>query len=145
MYIHELHQVNQEVIAAFQRLIPQLSTRSKTPAQEDLVTMAETKGTFVFLARQPDKDGEIIGSATLATFQTPTGVHGWIEDVVVDVSARKQGIGRALTQACLDKARALGLRDVNLTSRPSRMPANSLYQGMGFELRETNVYRYALD
>jgi len=145
MYIYELNQVNQDVIESFQRLISQLSSRSKPPSQEDLVAMVEAKGTFVFLARQPDKDGEVVGSATLAIFQTPTGVHGWIEDVVVDVSVRKQGFGRTLTQACLDKARSLGLRDVNLTSRPSRTAANRLYQAMGFEPRETNVYRYALD
>ena len=144
MYIYELRQVSQEIIASFQRLIPQLSSRSKPPSKEDLITMVEALGTFVFLARQPDKDGKVVGSATLATFQTPTGVHGWIEDVVVDGTARKQGIGRALTQACLDKAQALGLRDVNLTSRPSRTAANGLYQAMGFELRETNVYRYGL-
>ena len=106
--------------------------------------MAEAKGTFVFLARGGDKDGDIIGSATLATFQTPTGVHGWIEDVVVDAAARKQGIGRALTQACLDQARAMGMKDVNLTSRPGRTAANRLYKAMGFEQRKTNVYRYAL-
>jgi ribosomal protein S18 acetylase RimI-like enzyme len=145
MYIHELHQVNQEVIEAFQRLIPQLSSRSKSPSYEDLLAMAEADGTFVFLARRGDKEMEIVGSATLATFQTPTGVHGWIEDVVVDEAARKQGIGRALTQACIDKAREIGLKDVNLTSRPGRAAANRLYKAMGFVQRETNVYRYALN
>ncbi|MEA3326023.1 MAG: GNAT family N-acetyltransferase [Chloroflexota bacterium] len=145
MYIHEMLQVNEEIYQSFQRLIPQLSDQSSPPKREDLMMMAASKETFVCLARHPDSEGRIIGSATLAIFQTPTGVHGWIEDVVVDKDDRRQGVGKALTQACLDKARELGLREVNLTSRPNRIAANRLYQAMGFVRRETNVYRYALD
>ena len=145
MYIHEMLRVNKEVIQSFERLISQLSEHSQPLNREALMAMAASRETFVYLARQKDTDGEIIGSATLATFQTPTGVHGWIEDVIVDRDARRQGVGKALTQACLDKARDLGLREVNLTSRPSRVAANRLYQAMGFVRRETNVYRYALD
>ena len=145
MYIHEMLQVNEEVFKSFKKLISQLSERNPPPNWEALEAMSASSETFVYIARQKNIDGEIIGSATLATFQTPTGVHGWIEDVIVDRDARRQGVGKALTQACLDKARDLGLREVNLTSRPSRVAANRLYQAMGFVGRETNVYRYALE
>ena len=37
-----------------------------------------------------------------------------------------------------------GAKTVDLTSRPRREPANRLYQRMGFDLPETNVYRYDL-
>jgi ribosomal protein S18 acetylase RimI-like enzyme len=106
--------------------------------------MVESRNTIIFLARDPDPVGQIVGTATLATSQTPTGIRGWIEDVVVDRGFRKKGIGKALTEACLGKARAMGLREVNLTSNPSRIAANKLYQSMGFIQRETNVYRYPL-
>jgi len=145
MHISLMNDINDEVMNAFMNLIPQLTKYSQPPTREALMVMAASRETFVYLARQKDTGGEIIGSATLATFQTPTGVHGWIEDVIVDHDARRQGVGEALTQACLDKARDLGLREVNLTSRPSRVAANRLYQAMGFVRRETNVYRYALD
>ena len=36
----------------------------------------------------------------------------------------------------------LGAKTIDLTSRPSREAANRLYQRLGFEMRETNVYRY---
>lgn len=39
-------------------------------------------------------------------------------------------------------AGAEGARTVELTSRPDRAAANRLYQGMGFALRDTNVYRF---
>jgi ribosomal protein S18 acetylase RimI-like enzyme len=82
---------------------------------------------------------------TLAVFRIPTGVRAWIEDVVVDENQRGRGVGEALTQAALELASARGARTVDLTSRPSRDIANRLYKRMGFELRETNVYRRKLD
>lgn len=142
MNIALLEQVNDEVVQAFQRLMPQLTSYSAPPNQEELVEMAQSEQVFVFLARDSDQDGLIIGTATLGTFRTPTGLHGWIEDVVVDQDFRRQGIGKALTEACLDQARVMGLRDVNLTSRSARCAANQLYQAMGFIRRETNIYRY---
>ena len=144
MFIFEMRDVTDEVWQAFQRLTPQLTEFSPPPTEAQLKAMAESSGTTVFLARQPDAHGTIVGSATLGTFLTPTGVHGWIEDVVVDRSARRQGIGKALIEVCIAKARAQGLHEINLTSRPSRAAAIQLYQAMGFVQRETNVYRYAI-
>jgi ribosomal protein S18 acetylase RimI-like enzyme len=145
MKILEMTEVTDEVVAALQRLIPQLTEHSTPPDWEALAQMASSPDSTVFLACEPDESGEIIGSATLAIAYSPTGAHGWIEDVVVDQAARGQGIGRMLTQSLLDRAGVLGLKQVYLTSRPSRVAANQLYQSMGFIRRETNVYRYDLD
>ena len=145
MKIFQLTEITEEVLQAFTRLIPQLTQHSPPPSKEMLAEMADSDRVFVFLAREGASDRRILGAATLATFITPTGIHGWIEDVVVDREGRRQGIGRALTEACLEKARELGLPEVNLTSRPSREAANKLYQEMGFQQRQTNVYRYPLE
>jgi ribosomal protein S18 acetylase RimI-like enzyme len=67
-------------------------------------------------------------------------VHAWIEDVVVDETLRGRGTGAALTQAGIALARERGAGAVNLTSRPSREAANRLYQRLGFQQRQTNVY-----
>jgi ribosomal protein S18 acetylase RimI-like enzyme len=98
----------------------------------------------VFIARDPKNGGRITGSLTLVVFRIPTGVRAWIEDVVVENSARGQGIGEALTRAALQQAAELGAKTVDLTSRPSREAANRLYQRVGFQLRQTNLYRYTL-
>ena len=76
---------------------------------------------------------------------SPPALRAWIEDVVVDEAARGQGVGEALNRAALERAATAGARTVDLTSRPSREAANRLYQRLGFEPRETNVYRYDLD
>ena len=89
--------------------------------------------------------GPVVGTLTLAIFRIPTGVRAWIEDVIVDNSVRGQGCGEALSRAALAAATQAGARTVELTSRPSREAANRLYQRIGFTIRETNVYRFALD
>ena len=85
-----------------------------------------------------------VGTLTLVVFRIPTGVRAWIEDVVVDDAARGHGVGEALNQFALDLARGKGAKTVDLTSRPSREAANRLYQRIGFQPRETNVYRFDL-
>ena len=82
---------------------------------------------------------------TLAMFRIPTGLRAWIEDVVVDESARGKGVGQQLNERALQIARAAGAKTVDLTSRPSREAANRLYKRIGFVARETNVYRYAME
>jgi ribosomal protein S18 acetylase RimI-like enzyme len=79
---------------------------------------------------------------TLVVYRIPTGAHAVIEDVVVDETARGAGCGEALVAAALERARDAGVKNVDLTSRPSREAANRLYVRMGFVERETNVYRH---
>lgn len=144
MPIELMTQVTPEVVKAFERLIPQLSSHAQPPTEDALIEMAESPECLVFLVRTTAAGHPIVGSATLAITQSPTGKHAWIEDVVVDEEARGQGWGRALTEACLQGARDLGLTEVNLTSRPARVAANAMYRAIGFKQRETNVYRYDL-
>lgn len=130
-----------ELVAAFEHLIPQLSSSSPPPSREALVHLVDGEDTVVFIARV---DGAIVGSLTLAFYRIPTGIKAWIEDVVVDDAARGHGIGRRLNETALDLARERGAKNVSLTSRPSREDANRLYQGIGFKIRDTNIYRYDL-
>jgi ribosomal protein S18 acetylase RimI-like enzyme len=140
--VEVVEQVTTELVDAFARLIPQLSKSSPPPDAAALEALVASPASTLFVARAGD--GEIVGSLTLATFPIPTGTRTWIEDVVVDDAARGAGVGAALTKAALDRARDLGATRVDLTSRPSREAANRLYQRLGFELRETNVYRFDL-
>lgn len=133
--------VTDEVVEAFARLIPQLSSSNPPPSRAQLQDLVASEASRLFVARV---EGRIVGSLTLATFRIPTGVRAWIEDVVVDESARGHGVGEALNRAALDRARELGAITVELTSRPSREAANRLYQRMGFVIRDTNSYRYTL-
>ena len=131
-----------ELADALVGLVPQLSKSNPPPPVDDVATMLASDAVTQFVAR--DDDGSIIGVSTLVTFRIPTGLRAWIEDVIVDEKCNGRGIGSALTTAMLDHARSQGCTTVDLTSRPSREAANHLYKKLGFELRETNTYRFDL-
>jgi ribosomal protein S18 acetylase RimI-like enzyme len=139
--ITEVDAVSPELVEAFARLLPQLSSSSPPPGDDELAAIVSSSSSVLFVARDPA--GTIVGSLTLAHFRVPTGVRAWIEDVVVDEARRGTGIGEALVAAAKERARAEGAKSVDLTSRPSREDANRLYQRLGFEARTTNVYRWS--
>ena len=134
-------EVDERLVADFARLIPQLSSSSPPPTAGELLAIVDNPHSVLFLA---ELDGAVVGSLTLAFYRIPTGLKAWIEDVVVDESARGHGVGEALNLAAIDEARARGAKNVSLTSRPSRAAANRLYQRLGFVPYETNLYRFTL-
>jgi ribosomal protein S18 acetylase RimI-like enzyme len=147
-FVEEATEATPELVEAVARLVPQLSSSSPPPTPEQLAAVVASPATTLFVARlggegaAQGEGGDIVGTLTLALFRIPTGLRAWIEDVVVDGSARGAGVGEALTLAALERAADAGARTVDLTSRPSREAANRLYTRLGFELRETNVYRW---
>ena len=133
----------EELTAALEHLVPQLSRSNPPPTRDQVAELLAAPAITQFVAR--DDDGAIVGVSTLAIFRVPTGLRAWIEDVIVDEAVNGQGIGRRLTEAMLAHAREQGCVTVDLTSRPSRAAANHLYQKVGFQRRETNVYRKVLE
>ena len=132
-------QATEELLAACHRLIPQLSSSAKPMTNSELAEIIKSDSTSMLVARV---DNQIVGLLTLAVFRIPTAVRAWIEDVVVDSSARGHGVGEALNMAAIAEAKRRGAKTVDLTSRPSREAANRLYQRIGFIARDTNVYRF---
>ena len=141
MLVEEVTKPTAEVVAGLTRLLPQLSSTALPLSAEELEDIVASPSTVLFAARDGDR---VIGTLTLVLFRVPTGVRAWIEDVVVDEAERGRGISSALTRAALDRARREGARTVDLTSRPSREVANQVYQHLGFEQRQTNVWRFDL-
>lgn len=142
--ITEAHEVTEELVDALTRLVPQLSSSAPIPDADALGEIVGSPSTRFLVARDGE-DGPIVGTLTLAVFRLPTGIRAWIEDVIVDSTAQGRGGGEALSRTALELARQAGARTVDLTSRPSREAANRLYRRIGFQQRETNIYRYAFD
>ena len=153
MSVELIEQSSPELVAAMERLIPQLSRSAKPLTAQQTQSLVDQASVYLFVFRT-DKPviaadgneveaGTILGMLSLATFAIPTGVRAWVEDVVVDAGTRGMGAGQQLVEAAVAHAQKIGARTVDLTSRPSREAANRLYRRCGFELRETNVYRYA--
>ena len=151
--------VDDELHDAVAALVPQLSSSAPPPTLDELRRIIEDPATTLLLAttaasddgHDPDADGgdrpggRVVGMLTLAIFLVPTGLRAWIEDVVVDERLRGAGVASELIRAAVDHAERQGARTVDLTSRPAREAANRLYVRLGFERRDTNVYRKTPD
>jgi ribosomal protein S18 acetylase RimI-like enzyme len=140
MTVERVREATDELLEALERLLPQLSASAAPPDRDRVAAALADERAVLLVAR--DGGGRIVGALTLATYRT-LGAHvGWIEDVVVDAAARGAGVGAALTEEAQRIAADWRLDHVNLTSRAAREAANRLYRRAGFELRETNVYRW---
>ena len=137
MTIEEAHEATEELLAAVQRLLPQLS-EARTPPT--LGQLAETVAGQTVLVARDDADAAIVGTLTLVTYRVSSGLKGRIEDVIVDSSARGRGVGEALVREAMARANQERVIMLELTSMPYRESANRLYKRLGFVRRPTNVY-----
>lgn len=143
--IEEAHSslVNDDMVTSLNRLSSQLNTNPQALTTNDLLGMLSSGYTYLFFALNKETK-QIVGMITLVIFRTPYKMKGTLEDLVVDESARGQKLGEKLILAAIAKAKEKGIKSLTLTSHPSRVVANKLYQRLGFEKRDTNVYRVNL-
>ncbi|MFE7119245.1 GNAT family N-acetyltransferase [Streptomyces sp. NPDC057654] len=133
---------SRELVEAFGRLLPQLSSAAKPLDEEAIARLVTCDANTLLVARAADA---IVGTLTLVLAPLPSGLRARVEDVVVDSAARGQGVAGLLTQEALRIAREAGARTVDLTSRPDRAAANRLYERLGFRPRQSTVYRFAVE
>lgn len=138
--VQRVERVTQEVIDAFRRLLPILSSTATELSHAQLEEIVRSQ---CLLVAKDGANGGIVGSLTLVLFRIPTGLRAWIEDVVVDSAAQGKGIGELLTREAVAIASRAGAKSIDLTSRRSRAAAHRLYEKVGFSIRDTSVYRYA--
>jgi len=88
-----------EIHEAMGRLIPQLSRSAAPMSEADVQRFLSQDSVHLFAFRPDEADAQgnrpILGMLSLVTFEIPTGVRAWIEDVVVDEAARGHGAGVA--------------------------------------------------
>jgi ribosomal protein S18 acetylase RimI-like enzyme len=141
MRIEAATEATQELLDSLSALLPQLNPQLKPLTMERLSTVIADPATTLLVARD---DGHIVGAAAVLVYATPAFVKARIEDVVVDEHSRGKGVGEALVRRCLEVARERGAEIVELQSARWREVANRLYPRLGFELRESNLYRLNL-
>ncbi len=122
-------------------LLPQLNPSLPIPSLDHLAAVVADPGVTLLVARDSSL---VVGLAAVVVYATPIWLKARIEDVVVDQGARGRGVGEALVKECIEVARKRGAGIVELQSARSREAANRLYPRLGFELRDSNVYRLTL-
>ena len=139
--IIEIQTYSQEYHEAMQRFLDQLTTNPMTLTEDMCRQLFESENSHLFFLM---KDEQIAGMLTVGIYHSPTGGKAWIEDVVVDEAFRGQGLSKLLVAHAIEFTKSMGIPSLMLTSNPKRIAANKLYQAMGFERKETNVYRMKL-
>ncbi len=142
MQLEIVTKADEEIYEAFQRLVPQLTDNNPPPSLNDLADLVRDTSSTLIIARNDNND--IVGALTLAVYRVPTGIRSVIEDVIVDISTRGEGVGEALMLRAIELAREKGAGNISLTSNPMRVAANKLYLRVGFMKRETNAYQMKL-
>jgi len=140
--VSEAREVTDDLIDAFGRLIPQLST-TPPPDRGTLEQIVASPVSHLLVATGADE--QIVGTLTLTMYRVPTGLQARIEDVVVDARVRRNGVAQLLTVKSIEMASQAGATAIGLTSKPTREEANRLYQKLGFVQRDTRVYQMSLE
>ena len=136
--IIEIKTYSQEYHEAMQRFLNQLTTSPMVLTESMFHQLLSSENSHLFFIM---KDEQIAGMLTVGIYYSPTGGKAWIEDVVVDETFRGQGLSKLLVAHAIEFVKSKQIPLLMLTSNPKRIAANKLYQAMGFERKETNVYR----
>ena len=136
--IIEIKTYSPEYHEAMQRFLNQLTTSPMVLTESMFQELLKSENSHLFFIM---KDEQIAGMLTVGIYHSPTGGKAWIEDVVVDETFRGQGLSKLLVAHAIEFVKAQQIPSLMLTSNPKRIAANKLYQAMGFERKETNVYR----
>ena len=136
--IIEIKTYSPEYHEAMQRFLDQLTTSPMVLTESMFHQLLDSENSHLFFIM---KEEQIAGMLTVGIYYSPTGGKAWIEDVVVDETFRGQGLSKVLVAHAIEFVKSQQIPLLMLTSNPKRIAANKLYQAMGFERKETNVYR----
>ena len=137
-HIIEINTYSPEYHEAMQRFLDQLTPEHMTLTEEMCQQLIASENSHLFFLMQ---DEQVAGMLTVGIYYSPTGGKAWIEDVVVDEAFRGQGLSKLLVAHAIQFVESKQIPLLMLTSNPTRIAANKLYQAMGFGRKETNVYR----
>lgn len=111
-------------------LIPANANLSEAAMEAIVQRFRESVGLEVLVA---EADGQVVGFVALSLSQTLTGPKAWIDDIAVEPSYRRQGIGAALLEAAVRRARQRHCAYLLVDTAKGNPPARAFYGAYGFE------------
>ena len=151
---------NKTVADRIRQLLIQLSRSGKDKGeipQQWFEQLISSPWHDLLLAVESAKDGnvkqdhpvlpeQILGMASVSViFGASIGKNAYLEDFVVDQSARGKGVGHLLFNAYEDWAREKGCKNLEFTCGQGRETAQQFYRDHGAAVYDTNFFRKKLD
>ena len=103
----------------------------------------ESADSVIFVVKNHEK---FVGFTQLyPTFSSISMKRAWIlNDLYVDATARKQGVGEMLLNKAKEFAIETGAKSLSLSTAPDNLTAQRLYEKHGYE-QDSEFYHYELD
>lgn len=142
--IEQVTEFSEKEAEEVRSLAKKIGHNYKALTDNDYKHILTSPGSFLYVAREVSS-GKIAGMITLVVVRIPYVKKSSFEDLVVDENYRGKGVGAMLLNQAIKKAKEENAAYIDFTSRPRRIKGNELYKRLGFEQRETNVYRLIVD
>ena len=133
-------QINAKLSEQVNQLFEELNSNIE---QMSLTQVLQNEEAIIFVVAADNN--QLAGMASMAIYKVISGHKGMIEDVVVSKQHRGKGIGRKLMNKLLLEAKNRKLSEVLLFSGHHREAAINLYKSLGFNLKNSGLYRLKVD
>ena len=133
-----------KIAEAIRNLVKQLGNNYQSLTDDAVKEIIATQSSYLFIAKHTPT-GEIAGMVMAAIYRIPYTQKAYLDDLVIDEKFRKMGIATKLMQKAIEVAKEHRAAYIDFTSRPDRVAGNNLYEKLGFQKREANVYRMRFD
>ena len=139
--IRVVRTVEDGLIQAIDRLVPQIPGTASVPGRWELEQMVADPGAVLIVA---ESGAVIIGMLALVVFRTPTGLRARLEDLVVEDYVELPAITERLIRRAMKTSSSRGARIVHVDCPTSNADVGRIFERLGFERMSTTAYRYKL-
>lgn len=135
----EYERAGELVVAAYRNLPDRELSADYAAELADVGRRAQGAEVLVAVSQEPETEDELLGCATLVSDASSEWAElleageAEIRMLAVLPAAQRRGVGRALVDTCISRARALGMDAVLLHTTPWMHSAHRLYEAVGFE------------
>lgn len=141
--IERVTDFSSEIADAIRSLVEQIGDNYQPLTDDDVKEMIENPQSFLLIAKHVPT-GKIAGMVMTMIYRIPYTKKAYIDDIVVDEKFRKLGIATKLLETAIEIARKHHAGYIMLTAHHKRIAGNRLYEKLGFQKRESNIYRLEL-
>lgn len=138
--IEKITEFTPHIADSLRILAKQIGKNYQPLSDNDIKEMIISSTHNLFVVKDTSEN-KIVGMILVLIYRIPYVRKAYLDDLVIDVDYRKNGLGTLLIQTALEYAKEQGAAYVDFTSRPYRGAGNNLYEKFGFKKRDTNVYR----